>query len=148
MLTWQYILVAYSQLEALALELLRLHQGEDEQTFWGRAVLPSLNAAANQLCKKQLAPPEIILILKAVATLRNSVAHKQLLYGMTTYACYGNKSVFDDEYIFKSLSKPEIQFSGDNEETLQQLLNDVHRACTALNLLRQAAALKQRPVVS
>jgi hypothetical protein len=35
MLTWQYILVAYSQLEALALELQRLYQRKDEQTFWG-----------------------------------------------------------------------------------------------------------------
>jgi hypothetical protein len=33
MLTWQYILVAYCQKPAL--ELLRLHQGEDEQT-WGK----------------------------------------------------------------------------------------------------------------
>jgi hypothetical protein len=60
--TWQYILVAYSQLEAFALELLRLHKGEDEQTFWGRAVLPSLNNAADQLRKNHLAPQEIIQI--------------------------------------------------------------------------------------
>jgi len=33
-LTWKYILIAYCQLEALALELLRLHKGTDEQTYW------------------------------------------------------------------------------------------------------------------
>lgn len=60
MLTWQYILVAYCQLEALALELLRLHRGEDEQTFWRKDKLPSLNDAAKTLRKYHLVPEEII----------------------------------------------------------------------------------------
>jgi hypothetical protein len=82
-----------------------------------------------------------------VAHLRNSVAHKQLLYGMTTYACYCDTPVFDAQYINKSLENPDAPPSGVNEETVEQLLNDVHRALMSLNLLRQAAALKQRPVV-
>ena len=142
MLTWQYILVAYSQLEAFALELLRLHEGIDEQSFWGRAVLPSLNVAANKLGKNALAPQETIQTLLRVAKLRNSVAHKQLLYGMTTYARYDDNPVFDAEYVTKSLRNPEVPLSGVNEETLEQLLTDVHRAQTELNRLREAAARK------
>ncbi len=75
MLTWQYILVAYCQLEALALDLLRLHRGEDEQVFWGHIdKLPTLNGVANQLSEHHLASQETIQILKAVATLRNGCA--------------------------------------------------------------------------
>ena len=142
MLTWQYILVAYCQREALALELLRLYQGEDVQTFWGKDRLPSLNGAANELHKHHLAPQDTIEILKNVAALRNSVAHKQLLYGMTTYAQYDDTPVFDSHYLEKFLDQPDIHVSGVNEETLEQLLEDVHHACTAL---RQAATLIQRP---
>jgi len=142
MLTWQYILVAYCQREALALELLRLYQGEDVQTFWGKDRLPSLNGAANELHKHHLAPQDTIEILKNVAALRNSVAHKQLLYGMTTYAQYDDTPVFDSHYLEKFLDQPDIHVSGVNEETLEQLLEDVDHACTAL---RQAAALIQQP---
>jgi hypothetical protein len=61
-----------------------------------------------------------------VATLRNSVAHKSLLGGITAgqkvperiiYVSYQGNPVFDDQYIQKSLSNPEI--SGVNEETLE-----------------------------
>jgi hypothetical protein len=141
--TWQYILVAYSQLEALALDLLRLHQGKDEQTFWeGPDARTTLNNVAKKLSKKHLVSQETIQILEIVANLRNSVTHKQLLYGMTTYARYDDKPVFDDHYITKFLSNPEVPVSGVNEETLKQLLTDVHRACTELNRLRETAAPK------
>jgi len=145
MLTWQYILVVYCQLEALALELLRLHRGEDEQTFWGQDWLPSLHRAATQLGEHHLAPEEIIQILKDVAALRNSVAHKQLLYGMTTYASYNDKPVFDGDYPKKFFGHPGVPISGVNEETVEQLLKDVDRAHTVLNRRRQEVALKQRP---
>src|SRR5712691_11013093 len=95
MLTWQYILVAYCQLEALALELLRLHRGEDVQTFWGQYRVSTWNSVAKELCKHHLAPQETIEVLKHVAALRNSVVHKQLLDGMTTYAQYDDTLVFD-----------------------------------------------------
>jgi hypothetical protein len=146
MLTWQYILVVYCQLEALALEMLRLHWGEDVQTFWGKDRLPTLNSAANELRKYRLAPQETIEILKNVAALRNSVAHKQLLYGMTTYAQYNNTPVFDSQYLEKFFGQPDVHFSGVNEETLEQLQKDVYCACTALTLLRKAAALKYRAI--
>jgi hypothetical protein len=146
MLTWQYILVAYCQLEALALDLLRLHRGEDDKTFWGKSRLPSLNGAANALCKQHLAAQETIQILKGVASLRNSVAHKQLLYGMTTYAHYHGTPVFDSRYIEKFLGQPDVHFSGVNEETIEQFQKDVYCACTALTLLRKAAALKCRAI--
>ena len=141
MLTWQYILVAYSQLEALALELQRLYQRKDEQTFWGSIEkLPPLNRVADYLSQQHLASQETIRTLKAIANLRNSVAHKQLLYGITTYARYDDKPVFDDQYITKSLSNPEVPISGVNEETLKQVLTDVDRAIIELNRLRQEAA--------
>jgi hypothetical protein len=58
-LTWQYILVSYCHLEALALELLRLQQGADEQTFWeGPDARKNLNGVATEL--KPFVPPEII----------------------------------------------------------------------------------------
>lgn len=145
MLTWQYILVVYCQLEAFALELLRLHRGEDEQTFWGKDRLPSLNSAANDLRKHHLAPEEIIQILKKVAALRNSIAHKQLLYGMTTYASYNDKPVFDSDYAKKLFSSSGVPVSGVNEETIELLLKEVDRAKTVLNRLRQEMALKQHP---
>jgi hypothetical protein len=132
MLTWQCILVAYCQLEALALELWRLHKGEDKQTFWEKDRLPALKRAANKLCKHDLAPKEVIQILKNVADLRNSVAHKQLLYGMTTYAKYNDAPIFDSQYIEKFLGQPDVHVSGVNEETLEQLLKDVEHARTAL----------------
>ena len=59
---------------------------------------------------------------------------------MTTYARYDDKPVFDDQYITKFFRNPEVPVSGVNEEALKQLLTDVHRACTELNRLREAAA--------
>jgi hypothetical protein len=153
-LTWQFILVAYCQLEALAVDLLRIYEGKDERTFWEReAKGKNLNGVAKELSKKQRAPEEITRILTAVADLRNSVAHKSVLGGMTvkqqvgqeTIAVnYGGTPVFDDQYIKKSLDYPEMAASGVNEATLEQLMADVDRACTALKLLRHAAALKQQ----
>ncbi len=64
---------------------------------------------------------------------------------MTTYARYDDKPVFDSHYIAKSVAHPDVSVSGVNEETVEQLLKDVHRASTALNLLRQKAAHSQRP---
>jgi hypothetical protein len=136
--TWQYILVVYSQLEALALDLLRLHRGVDDETFWKDAHrLPTLYRVADLLSEQHLTSQETILILQAVANLRNSVAHKQLLYGMTTYARYDNQPIFDDQYVMKSLCNPEVPISGVNEETLERLTADVDRACAELNRLRQ-----------
>jgi hypothetical protein len=132
MLTWQCILVAYCHLEALALELWRLHKGEDRQTFWEKNKLPTFNGAANELCKHDLAPKEVIQILKNVAALRNSVAHKQLLNGMTTYAKYNDAPIFDSQYIEKFFGQPDVHVSGVNEETLEQLLKDVEHARTVL----------------
>ena len=150
-LTWQYILVSYCHLEALALELLRLHQGTGEQTFWeGPDARKNLNGVATQL--KPLVSPEIIQILKAVATLRNSVAHKSLLGGITAgqkvreriiCVSYQGNPVFDDQYIQKSLSNPEV--SGVNEETLERLATDVDSAIAELNRLRQIAERPQTP---
>ena len=130
--TWQYILVAYCQLEALALELLRLHQGEDEQTFWRNPPTWSLNHVANKLHKHNRVSEEIIQILKNVADLRNSVAHKQLLSGMTTYASYNDKPIFDSDYAKKLFGHSGVPISGVNEETVEQLLKDVNHAHTAL----------------
>ncbi len=112
------------------------------QTFWGKDRLPSLNGAANELHKHHLTPQDTIEILKNVAALRNSGAHKQLLYGMTTYAQDDDTPVFDSHYLEKFLGQPDVHVSGVNEETLEQLLEDVHHAWTAL---RQAATLIQRP---
>jgi hypothetical protein len=106
--------------------------------------LPPLNRVADYLSQQHLASQETIRTLKVVANLRNSVAHKQLLYGITTYACYDDKPVFDDQYITKSLSNPEVPISGDNEETLKQLLTDVDCAIIELNRLRQEAARQHR----
>jgi len=135
MITWQYILVAYCQLEALALELLRLHQSEDEKTFWGKTRLPSLNSAANTLRKHHIVPEEIIQILEKVAALRNSVAYKQLLYGITTYASYRGRPIFYSDF-------SNAQNSGVNEETVVQLTEEVHRAVTELNQRREEMASK------
>ena len=126
---------------SLALELLRLHRGEDVQTFWEKDRLPTLNGIAKELRSHHLTSQEVIGILENVADLRNSIAHKQLLYGMTTYAQYDNKSVFDSHYLEKFLGQPGVHVSGVNEEILEQLLEDVHHACTAL---KQAATLISR----
>lgn len=150
-LTWQFILVAYCQLEALAVDLLRIYEGKGERTFWEReAKGKNLNGVVKELSTKH-APEEIIRILTAVADLRNSVAHKSMLGGMTakqqvgkeTIAVnYGGAPLFDDQYIKKSLDYPQMAVSGVNEATLEQLMADGERACTELKLLRQAAALK------
>ena len=61
---------------------------------------------------------------------------------MTTYAQYNDSPVFDSHYLEKFLGQPAVHVSGVNEETLEQLLEDVDHACTAL---RQAAALIHQP---
>ena len=86
-----------------------------------------------------------IQILKKVAILRNSVAHKQLLNGMTTYASYNDKPIFDSDYVKKLFDHSGVPVSGVNEETVEQLLKEVDRAHTVLNQLRQEAALRQLP---
>jgi hypothetical protein len=147
--TWQYILVAYSQLEALALDLLRLHDGINEETYWeSRAIQrKTLYRAADELSDKHLAPQEIVQILKAVAKLRNYVAHKSLLGGMTAKQRVSEREipvnynglpvfdVFDDSGLKKSPSS--FAYSGVNKETLERLTTDVDRAITELNRLRQ-----------
>jgi hypothetical protein len=139
--TWQYILVAYTQLEALALEILRLHQGVDEETFWKDPnKLKSLSPVTTKLGQHHLVSPETVQILKDVAHLRNSVAHKQLLSGMTTYVRYRNKPVFDDQYVLKASRDPDVHHSGINEETLELLLSDIERAQMELSRRRQTAA--------
>lgn len=103
-----------------------------------------MNRVADYLSQQHLASQDTIRTLKAVANLRNSVAPKQLLYVITTYACYDDNPVFDDQYITKSLSNPEVPTSGVNEETVKQLLTDVDRAINELNRLRQEAARYHR----
>jgi hypothetical protein len=153
--TWQFILVAYCHLEALALELLRLHEGTDEQTYWESDAVQrkNLKGAANELSHKHLAPQEIIEILKAVANLRNSVAHKSLVGGMTAKQRVGEQEipvnynglpvfdVFDDQGNLKRPGDP--THSGVNEVTLQHLATDVDRAITELN--RRRVALLRGP---
>jgi hypothetical protein len=153
--TWQYILLAYCHLEALALDLLRLHEGKDDQTYWASDAVrkKNLSSAANELSDKHLVPPDIMQILRNVANLRNSVAHKSVVGGMTTgqqvgeriiYISYKGTPVFDefdDQGIMKSAINPE--HSGVNEETVEQLTTDVGRAITELNRLRQETLKKQ-----
>jgi hypothetical protein len=144
--TWQYILVAYGHLEALALDVLRLHQGIDAETFWKDShKLPTLYQAATLLSPHHRVSPETIRTMQAVANLRNSVAHKQLFYGMTTYASYRDKPVFDDQYVMKVSRHPEVYSSGVNEETLELLQTDIERAQMDLNRFRRAAALLRGP---
>lgn len=80
-----------------------------------------------------------------MAALRNSIAHHQLLYGMTTYASYNDKPVFDSDYAKKLFSSSGVPVAGVNEETVELLLEEVERAQTVLNQLRQETALKQHP---
>ena len=153
--TWQYILVAYCHLEALALDLLRLHEGKDDETYWASRAIQqkTLYRAAGELSDKHLAPQEIVEILKGVANLRNSVAHKSLVGGMTAKQRVGEQEipvnynglpvfdVFDDQGNLKCLSNP--AHSGVNEATIEQLYTDVQCAIIELNRLREEAARQQ-----
>ena len=94
--------------------------------------------------QKQLATQEMIQILKAVANLRNSVAHKQIIGGMTTYASYGNRHIFDDDYVTKYFNDPDSHISGVDENTLTQLMTDITRATNLLSQLPHAV-LNDRP---
>jgi hypothetical protein len=157
MRTWQYILVAYCHLEALALELLRLLEGTDEQTYWASDDIrkKTLHPAATELSDKHLAPEDIIQILKAVAQLRHSVAHKSLLGRITAAQQRGDMKipvnydghplfdVFDDQGNMRYPSDPE--HSGVDEATLERLTTDIDHAISQLNRLRQAAALSRGP---
>jgi len=91
-------------------------------------------------------PQEIIEILKAVADLRNSVAHKSVMGGMTAGQRVGEKTIYvsykgvpvfdelDEQGNLKNLCDP--THSGVNEVTLQHLVMDVARAITELNRSR------------
>jgi hypothetical protein len=124
---------------ALALELLRLHRGEDGKTFWAKDRLPNLTVVANKLHEHHLVPEEIIQICRKVAALRNSVTHKQLLYGITTYASYNDKLLFDSDYAKKHFAPSDMPISGVNEETIEKLLEDVDHALTVLCQIREEA---------
>jgi hypothetical protein len=48
------------------------------------------------LDQKGIFPGEIIRRLKTIGRLRNSVVHRQVLKGITSYALYDGRNVFDD----------------------------------------------------
>jgi len=102
---WLYIILVAGQLEYLAVANLLLHAGKDpkDKDFWKSEERTTLGQAANKLEKKKLFPSEIIENIKAISRLRNSVAHKNILRGITRSTVYKGKDVFQGKDAFEQL---------------------------------------------
>ena len=102
---WLYIILVAGQLEYLAVANLLLHAGKDpkDKDFWKSEERTTLGKAADKLKEKKLFSSEIIENIKAISRLRNSVAHKNLLRGVTKSAVYKGKDVFQDKDAFEQL---------------------------------------------
>jgi hypothetical protein len=102
---WLYIILVAGQLKYLAVANLLLHDGKDpkDRDFWKSKEHITLGQASNILDKKKLFPPEIIENIRAISRLRDSVAHKNLLRGITKSAIYKGRDVFQEKDAFGQL---------------------------------------------
>jgi hypothetical protein len=114
-LIWPYILVVAAHLEYLAIAVLLVADQEDASKFWAYEERTTLGMAADKLSQRGVFPPETIERLKAIARLRNSVVHRHVLRGITGYAVYDERNVFDDR------------------GGLETLVNDADQVIAALN---------------
>jgi hypothetical protein len=93
---WPYILVVSAHLKYLAIAVLLVADQEDASKFWSYEERTTLGLAADKLALKGLFPCETIGWLKAIARLRNSVVHRHVLRGITSYVVYDGRNMFDD----------------------------------------------------
>jgi hypothetical protein len=104
---WLYIILICGQLEYNATACLLLHKGKDPKAadFCKSEERTTLGQAARKLEKLKLFSPEIIEDMKAIAQLRNSVAHKNILRGITLSAMYKGRNVLQDKDAFEQLTR-------------------------------------------
>jgi hypothetical protein len=104
---WLYIILVCGQLEYLAIADLLLHKGKDPKAadLWKSEEHTTLGQAARKLEKLKLFSPEIIEDMKAIAQLRNNVAHKNILRGITLSAMYKGRNVLQDKDAFEQLTR-------------------------------------------
>ena len=121
---WQYIVGAAAQLEYLAVAILWVVAGKpgpfddyEDRITLGRAIL--------KIERKDLLPPDIIDTIRAINKLRNSVAHRGAVSGVTLPGEL-QRGFYKERHVFRNL------------DALRQLVADHKRAVKALSKCRHS----------